>query len=332
MISCSKGNNTKAKDYEVPEEVKRAFIEKKVDEELDKNRVATCEMPKEYKSGFKKIKEGFIGLFVKDRFNLVLSKEISDKVVVELKDSIYENLGFNPSEFWSLLKPQTAKELNKLLVNQFIKVDDKKFTEIRSMTAVAYLFYFQEVDRKKGYELYLKNQDIGITRIKIAYDESAKLDKRKKLSFCDKIEFASLDFTSKSNYLKPSDVKGRYICKRGNQKVTIEKYLGGRMIFDIDFPGLKLKHEVKVKNFTGEYYRKGVILSTDHADDKFDLKIQQRTKKVNGSVAKTYQDNTVHSISLNGYMGGFEINTPKLLRCKKIVKMSYMKTEEKSRK
>jgi hypothetical protein len=327
MVSCSKGNNTKAKDYVIPDDVKRAFIEKKVDEELDKNRVATCEMPKEYKSGFKKIKEGFIGLFVKDKFNLVLTKELSDKVVVELKESIYENLGFDPSQFWSLIKPETAKQLNKLLVNQFIEVDDKKFKEIRSMTAVAYLFYFQEVNRKKGYELYLKNQDIGITRIKVAYDESAKLDKREKLSFCDKIEFTRLDFTSKSNYLKPSDVKGRFICKRDNKKIILEKYIGGRIVFDIDYLELKTIQEVRIGNFSAEYYRKGVAMNIDNGDDKFEFKIQQKLKKSSGSSTKTYQSNTVHSISLNGYIGGFEINTPKPLRCKKVVKMSYQVTK-----
>ena len=322
-MSCSKGNHTEAKKYKVSAELKSKMINDKIDEELEASRVDTCELEKESAGVFKRTLTKVV-LFFRggDDFDIKFNKNLSQRIVEELRASIFINRAFSPNDFWNLLTEDTAKELNAMLVSQFIKVDNEQFDKVRDLTAFLYLFYFQETERKASYEIGLKNQELEIPKIRVAFEEDASFIEREKLSLCKKLEISDKGFSSNEDLSYPSDVRGKIICDKGDEKLVIEQYLGRGMMMHLKTA--EIDHEITFNHseLAVDETRRGAKLQLNKDGDNFEVEITQKQRRVGGSVVKSYLTNTFSSVKVSGLINGENIET-KRMSCTTIRLVGY---------
>lgn len=322
-ISCSKGNHTDAKKYEVPASLRAKIINEKIDAELEANRVDTCELETQTIGVLKRTLTKVV-LFFRggDDFDIKFNKDISQRIVDEIRASIFANLEFSPNEFWNLLTKETATELNEILIAQFIKVNNEQFEKLRDLTAFLYLFYFQEVERKAGYEVGLLNQEMEIPRIRVAFNEEANFTEREKLSLCNKLITSEEGFKTNHDFTYPSDIKGKVICEKDDTKLIVQQFLGREM--SVSFIAPSLNHSVRFNHseLIVSETRRGSKLELTKDSDNFEINVYKKRRTKRGSIRKSYLTNTFSSVKVSGLVDGESIET-KRMSCKTIRPVGY---------
>lgn len=330
LVACSKNKVDKHKDFVIDydkirqeqEKIYKEKMQKEIEKSLAENKIKTCEVEEKRPGFFGRIKQGIAGRFRAEKFDLVFHKSLTDKIMNEIMDSIYVNLSFNPTDFWELLSADTSRELNRVLVDQFLTLNDENFKEVRDTAAFMFLFYFQLEEREKSYELFLENQEMQINRLRVAFDDTAKFENRKKLSFCEKISLSNSDFRTVKEYLEPSDIQGQVVCEKGDNKVVIEQYT------QKTYTAFKLKladlDEVNFKvgmprdTFIDDY-SKAVEMS--FLDRGLEISIERRRISV-GVNRGQYRPNTFRKLDLQGEVLGEKIQL-KNLKCREIKSVIY---------
>lgn len=331
VIACSKNKQNKEIDLKIdPDRIakeRERIINEKIEETLQENKIDICEV-REQRPGFlKRLAKGFLGIFKKkDDFDVVFTKEISEAVLKDIMGSIYANLEFNPSEFWSLLSPSTAIRLNRLLVEKYIHADDETFKKVRDLAAFSYLFYFQLEQREKGYELFVEDQELGVERIKVAFDETALFSERVKLSFCDKLTLPASGFRTNTDYQKPSEITGRVVCTGGQNRVEIEQYLDETTRFTLSDNDEKQTFRVLMptdNRVDEDASNVKISMKASQLGLDMNLDVERKTRPSgNGSAFAEYRKNTVRKLALEGEVRGIYFKMKKL-SCREIKKIKY---------
>lgn len=222
FVACQKGHDfAEKKTFVVTDQMKQEMLAA----ELEKNRIQTCDPPEEKVGFFKRIKNKILDIFFKKkrkRFDLTYPQVITDRVLKELKEHIFETQGFMPEKFWLALKPETKTRIDSYLINNFYMFSDEEFQELRNVVAFSFLFYFQAEDRQPGYEIHLDREDLPKNKINIAYTEDAKFEERKKISICDQGKLLDIAFQEDGSHYVPSNLKGRLRCEKDGHKVNMD--------------------------------------------------------------------------------------------------------------
>lgn len=330
LASCSKNKANKEVpfiiDLDLIAKERERIIQEKIKETLEENRVETEVVEEPQRGFFRRLGNGIVNLFRSDDFDIVFPKALSDKIVDEIMASIYSNLAFNPQEFWNLLSPQTSIELNRVLLNRYLEVSDEEFEEVRNLAAFAYLFYFQLEERKKGYELFLENQEIGVDRIKVAFDESAEFDNRERLSLVEKLNVEATGFHSALNYMRPSEILGQVVCEKGENKIFIEQYTDEARgtLFQINEGEsfrVRLPRDTQIDEDASNV---NIKMKVSSLDLDFELDIERKTRPSTRSVFDEYRKNSFRYLALEGSYAGDSFDL-KRLRCSEKKNVIYQR-------
>lgn len=245
LFSCSKGNNTEAKQFVVS----RAMIEQKLDEELAQKQIKKCEFsPKEQEEpkGFlARMKDRIIKDNIKKNdFDLKFSTALTRSVLSEMREYAIDNRRFTPEEFWLSLSPKTTKKINRYLIQEFARLNDKSFLRLKDFVASSFLFYFLEKDKSLGYEFQVDEPEVPLSTVKVSFSEYANFEKREKLNLCELNNKGAIHFKSatEENIILPSDITSHIVCenKKKGQKIDF------RVIQDQD---LKITVTLDSKNY-----------------------------------------------------------------------------------
>lgn len=329
-FSCSKNKSSKNEAFNIdPEQIRQEqerIVREQVEESLSEAEIKTCEVNEARPDFLSRVANGFVGIFKRDGFDIVFPKELSDKIIQEILNSVYANLSFNPQDFWTLLTPETADELNRILLNANLTASEEEFSKIRSMAAFLYLFYFQLEEKEKGYELYLEEQNLGISRLKVAFDQTAIFDERVKLSFCEKISLIDSEFKELGDdYLTPGDISGQVICERRGDRVLIEQYTNRtETYFSIttasglsDIITVDMPRDTEIEEDYSE-----ITMSFPQRNLELVIERQQSARRLSGSVLRGYRPNSFRRLDIEGLVAGERVRI-RNLSCREVKDVIY---------
>jgi len=315
FIACDKGHNyADKKTFVVTDKMKEEIYQKA----LAANKIKTCEPEKEEKEGFfKRAKNSIVGLFTKKdkEFDITYPQVLTERVLKEIEAYIRTNQKFAPEEFWIALSSETQTYIDKYLIEEFVGLTDEQFLELRDFVAFSFLFYFQEDDRKSGYEIQLDEEDLPISKIRIAYETSAIFEERKKINFCEQEGLLDITFVEDQAFLKPSNVTARVMCEKDSNKIRLDLVNDTDLTFSVANSKiskiLKLHMDDFEKNFSNHGLEKASTLKYSQDGTEIELKVRVKKKDDQKFLFKKIYSLTAH---LND---GTEFSMKKL-KCKSV--------------
>lgn len=329
-FSCSKNKANKDKEFSIDldkiRQEQERIAREQIEQTLKDAEIETCTVEEQRPGFLGRVANGFKGIFRRDGFDIVFPKSLSNQINQDITNSIYANMSFNPQDFWNLLSPESAESLNRVLLDANLEASDEQFLRIREMAAFLYLFYFQLEEKKKGYELFLEEQDIGISRLKVAFDETADFEQREKLSFCEKITLFDTEMKAlEEDHLLPSDISGQVVCERRGNRVLIEQYTNQpETFFSIetrtgltDVITIEMPRDTEIEPDFSE-----ITMTFAQRNLELTIERQQSAHRLRGSVLRGYRPNSFKRLDLEGVVAGEQVRL-KNLRCREVKDVIY---------
>jgi len=310
FIACDKGHNyASKKTFVVTDKMKEEIFQK----ELNANRIETCEVEEKKLSFFRRAKKSILGLFTKkdESFDITYPQVLTDRVLRELKEYIIEKQKFAPEEFWIAIGKETETYINNYLIEEFVGLTDEQYIELRDLVAFSFLFYFQEAEKKSGYEIHLDKEDLPLSKIRIAYESEAKFEERVKLSICEQEKLLEIAFLEDEAFLKPSDVTARVICEKDNNMMRIDVVKDTKVTLSMADSKASKQLTLNMGDFVVNSTNQKATLK--HSQDGNEIELEVKVKRKGD---QKFISNKV--FSLNAHLGDGTDFSMKKLKCKSV--------------
>lgn len=149
----------------------------------------------------------FRGLLNKN-FDIVFSEELSTKIVEDLREKSQINK-IKAEEFWNLLDPALAEELNAVLLDKYLDRSDESFKALAQEIAYGFTVLVETGKYEIGLSLKLTDDSAIERRISIAFSEEAK--EKITIGDCSKINISKINLNA--DLKLPSDITTQFICE-----------------------------------------------------------------------------------------------------------------------
>lgn len=250
------------------------------------------------------LNETIINGFQQTKFDILFERNLSNKILIELKDHAKITGKINSNDFWELISKAGRKELSDILLTKFSSYNNQKFNLIRRLVAYAYTNYLEiesrQTKNKKSKQAirFKSNHHREFQEFTIAFDN----DPREiiELDICDTKNLDEIKLPVDT--LVPSDISTNIVC---HKYVTFDKYSfqirsDNNLYLDINNSVLKDKLFVntdKIKKRSNRQYK-----SYTYSDNKYKFKIQVKSKKSTRGYYSaqygTFLYNTIEHINL----------------------------------
>ena len=199
------------------------------------------------------------------KFDIIFPKNLSYKIINELKNYVVKNQKITVTNFWSVLSVSGKKALNDYLIKNYGTSNDNSFNLKRRLTAYAFSIFIENENYQQAIRLKTtSSKQFKDFTVAFSYDIRERID----LRVCNDEE---LDIISvPTNLLMPSDIITNAVCKDFYEKnivsIQIHKdqnvYLTletDRILDNVIIPlsDLKIKNNrnYKMLNFNNDDYK-----------------------------------------------------------------------------
>lgn len=273
LSACGENNSNNSQDQASKNDIITKYIQK--------SEISCNYEDGELNGKISNLNQTIINGIQQTKFDILFEKNLSTKILNELKSQFKQNGKVNSNDFWNLISKAGQKELSDILLTKFSSYNNQKFNLMRRLVAYAYTNYFEiesrQTENKKFKQAirYKSNHHREFQEFTIAFDNDVR--EIIELELCDSKDLSSIELPQ--NTLVPSDIKSNIVC---NQYDTLNEYRfqvrsDNNLYITINTDQITdriIVNKDNVKTRSNRQYK-----TYSYSDNNYKLKIQIKPKK-----------------------------------------------------
>lgn len=250
-------------------------------------------------------------------FDIIFPKNLSFKIIKELKEKAAHGNKISSNNFWEILSDNGRNKLNDYLLKNYGTLKDSEYNLKRRLTAYAFTI-FTEIE---NYQQAISIKATGSKLFKdftVAF--SYDIRERVKLKHCLDSKITNINLPS--NLLKPSDILTNVVCEDfyGDNTVSFQIHKDNKMYLSMDTEILLETIEFNLDDVEVNDRRLYKSLKLGDNEHKIDIKVyKKKTSNAYYDVqSRSYIYDTIKYLNINFERKGHQSIQLNKLDCKAV--------------
>tara|TARA_Y100000385_G_C13065912_1_gene626688 strand:+ start:455 stop:1444 length:990 start_codon:yes stop_codon:yes gene_type:complete len=211
--------------------------------------------------------------FLQTEFDIIFPKNISFKIIKELKESSARGEKVTSNNFWSLLSQNGQSSLNDYLIKNYGTLKDKEFNTKRRLTAYAFTIFTEIENYQQAITIKATSSKL-FKEFTVAF--SYDIRERIKLDHC--LDRAIKNVEVPINQLLPSKIVTNVICEDfyGENTVSFQIHKDNKMYLTVDTDILLDKVEMNVEDVKISNLKRYKRLNYNDNEHEIDVRIYKK--------------------------------------------------------